>query len=288
MRRFSIVARRPRDVGRRGDRRSAALRLLLAGVPVVALMLAVLCVVPVDAQQPPVFSVSPRFYLTWVESSEFYEPVTLPIGGLTLSVAPFVNWDFVINGLYGEGDSKFREAAKNSEFGFGGNGHVDVTRTDIELLARYRIPDSPVFLMIGGRYVRFEEEFFLNATTPTFFAGKVEETTTQIYVGEVGVGFTAPISKDGRHSAFGNVLFGFGAFDNEVRPKNCRFDCSDERTNDDGFAYLVDTNVGYQYSIADWMSVGARYRIIAVQRNGHPDSDLSVVHGPEFALTFRF
>ena len=47
---------------------------------------------PAEAQQPPTFSISPRFYMTWIESSEFYEPVDLPLWGLTLSVAPLSNW----------------------------------------------------------------------------------------------------------------------------------------------------------------------------------------------------
>ena len=71
------------------------------------------------------FSVSPRFYQTFIDSSDFSETIVMPVVGLTLSVAPFANWDFSLNGLYGEGSADFTALAENASAGFGGPGEVE-------------------------------------------------------------------------------------------------------------------------------------------------------------------
>ena len=238
-----------------------------------------------------VISVSPRFYSTWIESSEFTEPIFVPIGGLSVSVAPagLPGWDFTLNGLYGEGEADFRSASLDPSFGFGGDGEVEAARGDIEFLVRYSGPNSGAYLVAGARYINFQEEFFLDADSAFFFAGKVEETESQIYVAEIGAGFAAPISKSGRHAAFGNLIFGFGGVNLEETPLNCNFACV--RTENDGFVFLVDTNVGYQYTIENWVSLSLRYRLIAAHTSGSDDgleSDIAVVHGVDVAATFRF
>lgn len=241
--------------------------------------------------QKTVISVSPRFYSTWIESSEFTEPIFVPIGGLSLSVAPggLPGWDFTLNGLYGEGEADFRSASLDPNFGFGGDGNVEAARGDIEFLVRYRFPESKAYVLAGARYVNFQEEFFLDVTNANFFAGKVEKDVDEIYVAEIGGGFATPISKSGRHAAFGNLILGFGGRDAERTPSNCNFACV--RTTGDDFAFLVDTNVGYQYTIENWVSLSLRYRLIAVQFSGDSgtlESDIGLVHGVDAAATFRF
>ena len=238
-----------------------------------------------------VFSVSPRFYATWIESSEFSEPIFVPMGGLSVSVAPggLRGWDFTLNGLYGGGEADFRSASLDPSFGFGGAGKVEAARGDIEFLVRYSGPNSGAYLVAGARYINFKQEFFLDVEQEFFFAGKVEEDVEEIYLAEIGAGFAKPISKSGRHAAFGNVTFGFGGRSSEATPSNCKFACV--RTTDDDFAFLVDTNVGYQYTIENWLSLSLRYRLIAVHFSGSDDTleqDIGLVHGVDVAATFRF
>ena len=242
-----------------------------------------------------VFSVSPRFYATWIESSEFSEPIFVPMGGLSVSVAPggLRGWDFTLNGLYGEGESDFRRLGESAALGFGGPGQVEAARGDIEFLVRYSGPNSGAYLVAGARYINFEQEFFLDVTNVDFLAGKVEEDVEEIYLAEIGAGFAKPISKSGRHAAFGNVTFGFGGRSSEATTSNCNpggFEgCG--RTTDNDFAFLVDTNVGYQYTIENWLSLSLRYRLIAVHFSGSDDTleqDIGLVHGVDVAATFRF
>lgn len=268
--------------------RVVAAKLMLNRLGFAAIASVLLCSwVNQATAQSTSYSVSPRIYTTWIEADEFSEPIFVPMVGLSVSVAPapLPRWDFTLNGLYGEGDSDFRSASLDTSFGFGGDGHVDVTRGDIEFLMRYRFPDSGAYVVGAARYIHFKEEFFLDATSPFFFAGKVDESIIDIYLGEFGGGVATGISKNGRHALFGNVVIGLGKFESEEKPSNCNFACID--TKDDGFAYLVDTNFGYQYAMKSWLSLSLRYRLIAVQTSGE-ERDLALVHGPEVAATFRF
>lgn len=251
--------------------------------------------------QQPMFSISPRFYQTWIEADEFAEPIVMPIGGLTVSVAPFPNWDFSLNALYGVGESDFREIAIDPNVGFDGDGTVEAERLDLEFLIRHRYPDSSAYVVAGVRYILFTEEFTVDSpglsgagagcgATPCFNAGKVEEAETEFILGELGAGFAARISKSGRHSAFANVVLGLGSFETTEELFNgtaaCGVSCTG-KTTDDGLAFLADANVGYQYAFTRSASLSVRWRVIAVH-NGGEESNLSVVHGPEIAGTFRF
>ena len=227
-----------------------------------------------QAQREPVITISPRFYLTWIESSDFAEPALTPMAGLSISIAPIANWDFTINGLYGEGTSDFTNLAKSAS-GFGADGELEVMRADIEALARYRVPNSPAYVVAGFRYIDFQEEFKTNAGVV------VEETESNFYFGEFGGGFATRISQSGRHSVFANGVIGLGVFDQEENELGL------PRREDDGFAFLFDANIGYQYAISGSISLSTRYRIIAVQEGGN-ESNLAVVHGPEIAASFRF
>ena len=255
------------------------LRTTRVMVPSTALALLGLTVGPVASAQDDGgfnFSISPRAYLTAVDASEWSETTTAFMGGLSLTFGPVGgNWDLTVNGLSGSGDSDFTFLSENPILGWGQSGTYEFDRVDYEIVYRYRLEDSPVFIGFGARYIEVEEIFDGDID------GVVETETTDTTMGEFMVGFSTQASEGSKHGVFGNLLLGIGSFDYlSVGP-------SFADVTDDGTAIMIDTNIGYQYLMNRSSSFSARYRAIVVQVNAE-NSETTTVHGPEIAMTFRF
>ena len=221
------------------------------------------------------FAVSPRVYLTSIDTSDYSEIASVPLGGLSLTFGPKGgNWDLSINGLAGSGDSDLTFLS-DGVWGLQNGGKFEIDRVDYEALYRYRLSDSPVYFGFGLRYVDVEEQY-IGAVE-----GLLETDFTEITLGEFAVGFSRQVTEGSRHSMFANLLLGFGQFDYKA------IEVGEPDILDDGSAFLVDTNVGWQYVMTEQTSISARYRVIAVVSSGELDEQ-DTVQGPEFAFTFRF
>ncbi len=219
------------------------------------------------------FSVSPRVYYTFIDTSDFSEVGGVWMGGLSLTAGPADgNWDLTLNALFGDGDSDFTGLAENV---WNQTGQWEIDRVDYEALWRYRLKDSPAYVGFGVRFIDVEEQYIGD------FSGGLEVDTTEIWLGEIAVGFSMQVSEGSRHALFSNLLIGVGAFD------FLAVEVGEPDIADDGTSLIVDANLGYQYVINQTSSFSTRYRVIAVQSSGLED-ELDVVHGPEVAFTFRF
>ena len=219
------------------------------------------------------FAISPRLYYTFIDTSDFSQVADVLMGGLSLTFGPAGgNWDLTINGIDGSGDSDWSGLA---EAVWGQTGHYDIDRSDYEILWRYRLTDSPVYIGLGARYIDVEEQYIGDVF------GLIEVDTTETWLGEFAVGFSTQASEGSRHSMFGNLLVGFGSFD------FLAVEVFELDIEEDGSSLVLDANIGYQYVINQKTSFSTRYRVIGLQSSGEEDS-LVVVHGPEVAFTFRF
>ena len=219
------------------------------------------------------FSISPRIYYTFIDTSDYSEVAGVFLGGLSLTAGPASsNWDLTLNALVGSGDSDWTELAQEVWFQ---TGQFEIDRADYELMWRHRLTDSPVYIGFGARYVDVEELYSGD------ISGLIETDTTELWFGEFATGFSAQASEGSRHSMFGNLLIGVGQFD------YLAVEVGELDITDDGTALLFDVNVGYQYVTNQTVSFSTRYRVIAVQTSGF-ETALDMVHGPELAFTFRF
>jgi hypothetical protein len=222
------------------------------------------------------FALSPRLYYTFIDTSDYSEVAGVFLGGLSLTAGPASgNWDITINGLDGDGDSDWTELSEAVWSFLDDTGTFEIDRSDYELLWRYRLEDSPVYIGLGLRVVDVEESYIGD----TF--GLIELDTTELTFGEFAVGFSTQVTEGSRHGMFGNLTIGFGTFDYLAE------EVFEPDIEDDGSALLLDANVGYQYVINQSVSFSTRYRVIAVQTSGY-ETSLDTVHGPELAFTFRF
>lgn len=243
----------------------SARKALFLSAFVLAANLAMAEVSAAAAQDAPRFSVSPRFFLTWISGSEDEDQPLLPLYGLSGTVRLAPGWDLSVTGLYGEGSSGSFDSIKESS----------IERMDIETLVRYRFPESGGYVVGGFRNINVNDRETRNGV----FDG---ESDTQIYVGEIGGGFATRFSKSGRHAGFANLVFGVGVDEFEFT------DASGAKNETSGTAYLVDGNIGYQYAISGSFSFSARYRLIVLNIEVDNNISAGTVHGPEIAATFRF
>lgn len=215
------------------------------------------------AQEGPRFSVSPRLYLTWISGGD--EPLVMPLFGVSASTSVSSRWDATFTTLYGEANNQSVDGTANEN-----------KRFDFELLARYRIPQSPVYLVGGYRNINIRSKHY---DTSGSYLGSAK---INLYLGELGAGFATRISKSGRHAMFGNMTLGYGI----QKEAQSGFSGPDQSSSRGSF--LIDTNLGYQYAIERWLAVSARYRMIAVTSTYDGDTHQNFVFGPEVAVTFRF
>jgi len=235
---------------------------------------------PVFAQEKTSFSVTPRvwlasFSLPGGESS--FEDFFLPMYGATVTVSPAAapNFSLLLTVLTGSGDAD------------GVDAHLDVDRTDAELLVRYAIPETSFSLFGGLRYVTFDQDE--KGTEPMEGRNDVYrgEGDTDIWLAELGMGMTANITENGRHRFFSNVTFGL-AFSDSEWSDNAGGDSSADDTEPS-----LDFNAGYQANINERIAFSARYRVFVLRSSTEISDNVEqdkmvVMHGPEIGVTVRF
>jgi hypothetical protein len=235
------------------------------------------------------FSITPRFWYSFVNLNTFDESrrwqdsldeTEIPLYGGTIGFNPpgLSPIDFLFTGFYGEDDGRFTEVG----LGYWQAGSYDVERLDLEALARYRIKGKNVSLYGGFRYIKFDLD--LNAEeksyAPQFPAFNITgsdklKEENDFYLLELGTGFFANLTDDGRHRLFCNLLLALGYQEWEVANALPGM----PNTSDSGFGVGGDINGGYSMVISQRISASLRYRAF-IAPNG-VDSELFVIHGPE-------
>ncbi|MGD2271857.1 MAG: hypothetical protein PVI06_15755 [Desulfobacterales bacterium] len=227
-----------------------------------------------SSEDETLLRVTPRLWLSFANTISSEDSSTemffLPMFGATLAVtprgAPYYN--FLLTGLYGEGDGDFAALS-------GSRGDSEAERVDVEFLVRYNYPGKNFSVFVGPRFVNFYQEDAAGA----LFA----ETDTSVWVLELGIGTVTNITDDGRHRFFGNFTLGAAFVDYD-------YDDSTGWTESGSGTYpAIDFNFGYQYSIGLSSSFSIRYRgFLIFDENDFDQTKLDTFHGPELALTINF
>jgi hypothetical protein len=227
-------------------------------------------------------SVTPRTWLAFVDTIDYDVLVKkiefVPMFGGSVAITPpmLPGFSVIFTGLYGTGGdyALFRDLSLVPS---PVKTDADIERRDLELLLRYQIPDSPVSVFLGPRFVDFDEEY-------TFGAFRLKSESEVIAI-EVGLGVAGDLDDDGRHRYFGNIMTG-AAFEDSTYQDNVypTPEVDSEKTNP-----MLDLNLGYQYAPTSWLSMSLRYRLFVLF--GEDDFGQSTpfsTHGPELGLTMRF
>jgi len=224
-------------------------------------------------------TVTPRFWLSVVETVDFAdlekETFTVPMGGVSISAAPPVlggfSFAFTVLAGEGEGDAFYRPEGVEGVI-----VDAEITRLDIELLARYQLPDTAFSLFFGPRFVRFNEEY-------TAFGEKIESNNDVVAL-EFGVGAATELGDSGRHRLFTNLMTGVAFIDTEFKDSVFDLDISTDATEP-----IFDLNAGYQYVFKRFVSLSARYRVFMVfTEDDFGLASTVMFHGPELGATIRF
>ena len=235
--------------------------------------------------------ISPRFWYMMFNPTPFddltvaqqtNETAEFPLYGFSVNVKPagFQNSDFIFTGFRGSADVKGRIFTAS---GVTSRLNTDATRTDLELLYRTRVPDSDVHWFVGARWTLMEEEAkgepgFLFTASGT---NRLDQSTN-FYLGEIGVSFSTPVDRRGKHALFGNFMTGIGYEIQEVTNRVS----SAEPGDHSGLIPFLDANIGYQYVITANMNVHIRYRSFVLRELKR--EEVMALHGPEVGVTFRF
>ncbi len=228
-------------------------------------------------------TLAPRVWLAETQTTDspsfFRETYFVPSFGATLSIAPpmLEGYSVQLMGLYGfgEGDGRFGATAIDD----GLRLEVEFDRIDIEGLLIFQIPDLPVNLFIGSRYVLLTEQLEGNDGT-TAVDLKIDN---EIAIVKAGIGASGSLSEDGNHRFFGNFSAGVGFAETKSRFRPSPF--LDIRDSSKDVTPTIDVNVGYDYSF--WKSYGLRlrYRVTLVIIDDFLDQQTALVtHGPEFSV----
>jgi len=232
------------------------------------------------------FNIEPRVWLTQVNTiddvdlnrSTYFVPMYG--GSISITPPPLPGWSLLVTGLYGTGE------ADALFTGFvAGTGAVSVpgtselTRTDVEGLIRFRIPNVNAYVFTGPRYVRFDEL----ATSPLAPGQRIQSDNRLIII-EFGAGAFAGLDDAERHRVFGNLTTGAAFLDSRFFNTATGFVESTDDVN-----AMVDVNLGYQWLINDWLNFNFRYRSFLLFINDELGfSDTVLMHGPEIGLGIRF
>ena len=219
------------------------------------------------------FSITPRFqYLSLHDSESNDESGLIPFFGVTAGYYPQQSKypDFLLSMFYGKGSHRHNLRTSSEK-------DYKITRIDAEALFRNTLKDSNVNLFYGGRWLQFHSEARLRQSGETFSNGTNEsEETINVYLGELGIGFSTPVTNDGRHVLFSSIMVGPGwAWKN------------DDGDNSDYFVLVTDMNIGYNYSFTQSISAHARYRAVFFSDEDFFEN-AQIAHGPEIGLTYRF
>ena len=231
-------------------------------------------------------TLTPRLWVSAIDAGDagflVRETVIVPMGGLSATISPPVTPGFSLGvtllGGAGKGDFVFDARANGGDTDFQAEGEGDVTRVDLEILARYQIPDSPISLYFGPRYIHFDEEYEAGGL-------EVESTENDVAL-QIGFGAATELAGNGNHRMFGNIMTGVVFVDSETEISGPGGSAD---ANDTDEFPMLDLNGGYQYILNDQFSFNARYRFFIVFNENDYDFDSTfLVHGPEFGATIRF
>ena len=223
------------------------------------------------------FGVIPRLWVSAItlpdEDNVSNGTVLVPLFGGTVSISPGFapNVSLLASGFYGtgDGDGVFTDT--------GADGNLDIKRTDLEVLFRYSFPGTGINLNVGARYVELISKFKTNSGS---FNNRDE---TDLWLGEIGLGFVRDITEDGRHRMFGNLIGSFGNGKNDFK------DSQGFKSDDSALAVGADVNIGYQWWVTSFANIGLRYRSFAILTENDFDlTKLVSVHGPEVSIGIVF
>lgn len=231
-------------------------------------------------------SLTPRFQYFMVNVNGFesfageqdsVERVEIPFPGLTIGIRPqaIKNTEFLISAFYGEDNGVLSDSGEASS---------DITRFDAEFLVRHVISDTAVNFYYGVRAILTDEDTTATGTIPASQSTTLEDSVDW-YFGELGIGFSVPLTNSGIHLAFGGITGLLGYQKREVKNRASTLDPDQE-----GFAYAADLQVGYQQVFSEKVSGHIRYRalLLSNHNSGSGGDKLLIGHGPEVGLTFRF
>ncbi len=236
-----------------------------------------------DAEGDPLdwVSVTPRFWLSAVDPGDagilVRESTIVPMGGLSATIAPPVlpglSFGLTLLGGGAESDVVFDPDGAGFRDGDG-----DIIRVDLEFLARYQLPETPLSIYFGPRYIHFTEKY----DGDDFSVDAIENNLAL----QVGLGAASDLTASGNHRLFANIMTGVVFVFSEVEVEADGLEADSDDT--DEFP-LLDLNSGYQYILGDHVSLSARYRFYIVFNENSFDFDSTfLVHGPEVGATFRF
>jgi hypothetical protein len=233
-------------------------------------------------------TLAPRIWLSETQTPDspsfFRETYFVPSYGATLSFAPpmLEGFSILLMGLYGVGDGDARFGA--TAIGGGIPLQVDIERTDVEGLLVYQIPDLPVNLFIGSRYVLLTEQMDGRDSTRSVDL-KIDHEIVNV---KAGVGASGSLSEDGNHRFFGNLSVGVGFAETKSRFRlrpSAISTVIESRAKSHEETPTVDVNVGYDYSFWDSYGLRLRYRVSLVFIDDLIGQNTTLVtHGPEFSL----
>lgn len=241
----------------------------------------------------PWFSITPRVWYTSMNVNNYSSSVTyqstnnelqILLYGATIAISPafLPQTDFLLTVLYGTGNTT---GSIVTIAPFAGDYKVDATRTDIELLSRYRIRDTAVNIFYGLRYMRYDNE----DTFANFISGRTgtnkQKTEREYWIPEIGAGFTSDITGNGRHRLFGNATLGY-AFGTQKYVDTQASYLGDVTVTKNGI--VIDANVGYELNIIKYLSFHLRYRGTFIQGSDTDSKNYNVMHGPEIGLKVSF
>ena len=238
------------------------------------------------------FSVTPRIWMTNMKTNFFQEELSttgaesstewhVPLQGATITYAPnkSPDWDFLATALYGTSTANFVDGIKF--------GNTELSRLDMEFLARKDIKGSTMKAIAGVRYIRYDaDDTYTDGSTHSSTGSALKESSVHLYIGEFGVSGFNNITANGKHRMFWNALGGLGYADAD---NNNRLE-SAGKNGKESIIWTWDINIGYVYTINKNFGANARYRSF-----GTP-SDLAetdqhetlIIHGPELGLTYHF
>ena len=228
-----------------------------------------------------IVSIVPRVWLTQIVTAgtQDYEAgaAFIPLYGGSIAFSP--DWirglSVLFTGFHGEGDG---DAVQPSNAPGNQRADRELTRSDVELLLRYQIPDTTLLLFFGPRYITFEQR--------TEFSTYYIQEKTQLLIVQVGLGGFASLSESGNHRFFGNLTAGVATEFFEYESTENGFESFKD---DPAVTGSIDLNVGYEYLVSDWSSVSLRYRtFVLFGEDDFGQDDLTTVHGPEIGVAFRF
>jgi len=238
------------------------------------------------------FSVTPRIWMTNMNINFFQDSLSatgkelssewhIPLQWATITNAPnkSPDWDFSATTLYGTGTANFVDA---NAF-----GNIEISRLDMEFLARKDIKDSTMKAIAGVRFINYEvDDVYTDGSTHSSTGSASNQTSAYLYIGEFGVSGFNNITANGKHRMFWNALGGI-AYADVDKPNRLE---SAGKNGKESIIWTWDINIGYVYTINKNFGANARYRSFGTPSDltETDQHETMIIHGPELGLTYHF